>query len=230
MCDPAGRMVYNNPARRRLARLPRATWTGTPSTCAPGGPAGGRDLLAPAGPVARVVRGGPSGSATGTGRTGTREQWRPTLGARRPADRFQGRDRDVTERKRLEEQFRQAQKMEAVGQLAGGVAHDFNNLLTVIIGYSELLARQPARRRPDAASWSAEIRKAGERAAALTRQLLAFSRKQVLEPQVLDLNAVVGRHGEDAPPADRRGHRAGHRARPGPGPGARPTPARSSRC
>ena len=88
--------------------------------------------------------------------------------------------RDVSERKRLEEQFRQAQKMEAVGRLAGGVAHDFNNLLTVIMGYSDarstaqLAGGRPLRRT------SSEIRKAGERAAALTRQLLAFSRKQVL--------------------------------------------------
>jgi PAS domain S-box-containing protein len=97
---------------------------------------------------------------------------------------------DVTEHKVLEKQLRQAQKMEAVGRLAGGIAHDFNNILMVIQGYSDLLLEElkPAdsRRRP-----LEEIRKAGERAAALTLQLLAFSRKQVLQPQILDLNAVV---------------------------------------
>jgi len=97
---------------------------------------------------------------------------------------------DVTERRQLEDQLRQSQKMEAVGQLAGGVAHDFNNLLGVITGYSELALREidpehRARRRVE------EIRKAAERAAALTRQLLAFSRKQILQPRVLAVNAVV---------------------------------------
>jgi PAS domain S-box-containing protein len=98
---------------------------------------------------------------------------------------------DLTERKRLEEQFRQAQKMEAVGRLAGGVAHDFNNLLNVILGYAELTMRtldEGDHRRRNLV----EIRKAGDHAAALTRQLLAFGRGQVLQPRVLDLNAVVG--------------------------------------
>jgi PAS domain S-box-containing protein len=98
--------------------------------------------------------------------------------------------RDVTDRKQLEEQLRQAQKMEAVGRLAGGVAHDFNNLLGVITGYGELLRRQisdeQAHGRLD------QIMNAADRAARLTRQLLAFSRKQVMQPRVLDLNAVVG--------------------------------------
>src|SRR6185295_14134448 len=97
---------------------------------------------------------------------------------------------DVTQRRELERQFRQAQKMEAMGRLAAGVAHDFNNLLTVITGYCQfgrlrLSPEHPVRRDLD------EIAKAGEQAANLTRQLLAFSRQQVLEPRVLDLNKVV---------------------------------------
>jgi two-component system, cell cycle sensor histidine kinase and response regulator CckA len=99
-------------------------------------------------------------------------------------------NRDITERKQLEEQFRQAQKMEAVGRLSGGVAHDFNNLLGVIIGYGEILQEDlPVDHalRPSVD----EILKAGHRAASLTRQLLAFSRQQQLDPTVLDLNAVV---------------------------------------
>ncbi len=97
---------------------------------------------------------------------------------------------DISARRQLEAQFLQSQKMEAVGRLAGGVAHDFNNLLTAITGYAELLLGdldQGDSRRDDVA----EIQKAADRAATLTRQLLAFSRKQILAPQVLDLNTVV---------------------------------------
>jgi signal transduction histidine kinase/CheY-like chemotaxis protein len=96
----------------------------------------------------------------------------------------------VTELKRLEDQFRQAQKMEAVGRLAGGIAHDFNNLLTTILGYSHLILGHFKPDDPQRLDVE-EIRTAGERAAALTKQLLAFSRKQLIEPKVLEVNAVV---------------------------------------
>jgi two-component system, cell cycle sensor histidine kinase and response regulator CckA len=98
---------------------------------------------------------------------------------------------DITERKSLEDQLRQSQKMEAVGRLAGGIAHDFNNLLTIIMGYSEILLGS-SRIDEDEKRKILELKKAGERAALLTRQLLAFSRRQVMAPRVLDLNVVVG--------------------------------------
>jgi two-component system cell cycle sensor histidine kinase/response regulator CckA len=99
-------------------------------------------------------------------------------------------NRDITERKQLEEQLYRSQKLEAIGRLSGGVAHDFNNLLGLMIGYSEALQDRippddPYREAVD------EIQNAGKRAAALTQQLLAFSRKQVLEPRILNLNTII---------------------------------------
>ncbi len=105
---------------------------------------------------------------------------------------------DVTERKQLQEQLLQAQKMDAVGQLAGGVAHDFNNLLLVISSYAELLADNLQPKDPQRHHLE-EILKASRRAAALTRQLLAFSRKQIMLPRVLDLNSVLADTGRMLP-------------------------------
>lgn len=98
---------------------------------------------------------------------------------------------DVTKRTQLEEHLRQAAKMEAVGMLAGGIAHDFNNLLTIINGYSELLLNSLPPSDPNHGAVE-QIMKAGERAAALTRQLLAFSRRQVMQPRAINLNQLLG--------------------------------------
>src|SRR5262249_31404485 len=97
--------------------------------------------------------------------------------------------RDVTERRRLEEQLRHSQKMEAIGRLAGGVAHDFNNLLTVINGCTALVLEEETKQ--ESRELLKEVSKAGQRAAGLTRQLLLFSRQQVLEPRVIDINDIV---------------------------------------
>jgi PAS domain S-box-containing protein len=110
---------------------------------------------------------------------------------------YEGTIEDITERKRTEEalresedRLRQSQKIEGIGQLAGGIAHDFNNILTAISGYSELALRRLASDHPLRRNFE-EIKKAGDRAASLTRQLLAFSRKQILQPKVINLNVVV---------------------------------------
>ncbi len=103
---------------------------------------------------------------------------------------FVGSQADVTSRRKLEEQLRQVQKMEAVGRLAGGVAHDFNNLLTIINGYSELILDGLPAADP-LVDYVEQIRRAGDRAAEMTRQLLAFSRKQMQQPVVLDMNSLI---------------------------------------
>lgn len=106
-------------------------------------------------------------------------------------DAILGFSMDITGHKELEKQLLQAQKMEAVGRLAGGVAHDFNNMLGAIIGYTEMLMGHLNRAEPYY-HYGEEVRKAADRAAMLTRQLLAFSRKQMLQPQKLNLNRVIG--------------------------------------
>ena len=103
---------------------------------------------------------------------------------------IQGVARDVTERRQLENQLRQVQKLEAIGRLSGGLAHDFNNLLCVISGHTEILTEH-MQLTDGAARSVAQIKKAADSAASLTRQLLAFSRKQVFHPRTMDLNAIV---------------------------------------
>ena len=198
--EPDGRHTYSNPAVERILGH-------TPADVL----AAGLELLHP-GDVALFERTLAEACATRRGWTGVLGRWRCRDGSYRHLESnavpllsptgdlmgFRGVDRDVTdrvraaeERERLTGQLQQAQKMESVGRLAGGVAHDFNNLLTVINGYSDLLLADvnPA----DPAHESLEqIRRAGERAASLTQRLLAFSRKQVLQPRVLNIDRVLG--------------------------------------
>jgi two-component system, cell cycle sensor histidine kinase and response regulator CckA len=115
---------------------------------------------------------------------------RAVAGGDEPADVLEAIAEDITERRVLEDQFRQAQKMEAVGRLAGGIAHDFNNLLMVIGGYTEVVLSQLTVGHP-LYSKAEAIQQASDRATTLTRQLLAFSRKQLLELKIVDVNAIV---------------------------------------
>ena len=139
-----------------------------------------------------AARGGPGARRRRPGATCRTRRHADRRRDHRRADHFEGRTaalvvaHDVSERKRLERRLADAEKMEAIGRLAGGVAHDFNNLLTVIAGYAEILLR--ARRRRGAGG---DRRAPPARPPALTRQLLAFSRRQVLHPKVLDLNEIV---------------------------------------
>ncbi|MFL6299528.1 MAG: ATP-binding protein, partial [Terriglobales bacterium] len=115
---------------------------------------------------------------------------RPVVNREGSVVSFEVMAENVTERRALEEQLRHAQKMEAIGRLAGGVAHDFNNLLMVIIGYTELL-RENLPKDGDQRGYADAVWNAGKKATLLTSQLLAFSRKQVISPRMLDLNAVL---------------------------------------
>ena len=130
--------------------------------------------------------------------------------------------RDITERRELEEKLRQTAKMEAIGQLAGGVAHDFNNLLTVILGYAQILHETVGPKEKESVG---EILEASVRAAALTRQLLAFSRRQIMAPQILNLNHIGRQYGENAETPDRGAFRVSDHPAPaiGPGEGGRRT-------
>ena len=131
--------------------------------------------------------------------------------AHQRAARRAGADADGHgERRRLEEQLAQVQKLESIGRLAGGVAHDFNNVLTVVLSYSDLLDAGLGPAHPLQAQLR-QIRKAAERASNLTHRLLAFARKQVIEPRVINLSELSLEPRRHAPPPDRRGRRAADR-------------------
>jgi two-component system cell cycle sensor histidine kinase/response regulator CckA len=183
--DDGGTIVDCNAAYAELVGLTREEIVGQPMAAVPASPELAAELW---------------GRLQSEGELRTQLEFIRTDGRRREVDVTAKKDvlpgrhlaviSDLTEQKRLEQQVLQAHKMESVGRLAGGIAHDFNNLLTAIGGYTELMLRRIPEGSPlrhDAE----EIRKAAERAANLTRQLLAFSRRQVLQPCVLDLNAVV---------------------------------------
>jgi PAS domain S-box-containing protein len=190
--QPAGPLVYVNPAFERLTGYPRPEALGRPWTFLHRA-ADDSDALGEAG--AAMAEGRSCLVEFRAARKDGVAFWAtlslaPVRDAGGRVAHFVGVLTDVSDQRRLEEQLRQAQKMEAVGRLAGGIAHDFNNLLTVINGFSSLLLQDlgPQDLRRGALEG---IGKAGERAAELTRQLLAFSRKQVLAPQVINLNTLV---------------------------------------
>ena len=188
--DASGRITHANPAAERAFGWPAAALVGQPLTVL----IPERLHAAHATALARVRAGAGQRDRTlelaGQRRDGTEFPAEVALGAAGagPDRHITAVVRDVSARKALEAQLRQAQKMEAVGRLAGGIAHDFNNLLTAILGYVAL-ARPRVGADATLAADLDEVRRAGERAADLTRQLLAFSRKQVLQPRVVDLGA-----------------------------------------
>jgi PAS domain S-box-containing protein len=178
--DPAGTVTAMNLAGAKLTGL--AVGDSLLSSVSSGSAADAKELLACQAPITKEI------SLLGPGGTVHLEVSARPVVAGGSGTGVQAIARDLTQRRRLEAELRQAQKMEAIGRLAGGVAHDFNNLLTVINGNAHVLRGRLAE--PDD-GLAEEIVRAGERAAALTRQLLAFSRKQVLAPKVLCPNASV---------------------------------------
>ncbi len=191
--DPLGRVHYLNRAARQMVGIPDAedaSWLNLPDFY----PLQAREQILQEGMPAAVREGAWSTETFLLHRSGREIPvslvLRSHLTPRGAVEFFSVTARDITERKRAEEELRQAQKMEAVGRLAGGVAHDFNNVLTVIKGNAQLLLLEVPEGHPMREEIT-EIDGAASRAAALTQQLLALSRKQVLQPRVLDLNAVV---------------------------------------
>lgn len=189
--DAKGRCLYNSPSYEKILGYSPQELTGTKAT----------DRIHPE-DQEKVLAAAADARRTGVGTNLEYRMchknglWR-TLESRASTIVKDGRveklvivNRDITERKHLEEQFRQAQKMEAVGRLSGGVAHDFNNLLGLIIGYGEMIQEATQPQNPLRPCID-EILKAGHRAASLTKQLLAFSRQQMMAPRILDLNSVV---------------------------------------
>jgi two-component system cell cycle sensor histidine kinase/response regulator CckA len=195
--DTNGRRLYNSPSYQKILGYSPEELEGTPSLeqIHPDD----RQFVSEAGQQARRTGMGRKLEYRFRHKDGT---WRilessasVIRNAKGEPEKFVIVNRDITERKQAEKtlrenRLRQVHKMEAVGRLSGGIAHDFNNLLGVIIGYSEVLEGYLGESDPIRKSVE-EIKKAGQRAASLTRQLLAFSRQQVLEPKVLDLNAFV---------------------------------------
>jgi len=189
--SPGGEVTSLNPAFEEMTGFPPADWVGRPfeAFVHPDDVPLALDLFG------RVLQGEPRPTIQFRilTKAGTYRVAEFSATAQRRDGRLTGIlgiGRDVTERLGLEQQLRQAQKMEAVGRLAGGIAHDFNNILTAITGHADLLLEDLGHHDPRRTDVD-EIRRSAERAAGLTRQLLAFSRQQVLQPKVVDLNALV---------------------------------------